>query len=284
MFADGFKTRYTTIPFAYSQLTGSENTFLLFTHHHRELEIIALYEGEADFYIGSTLHKLKKGDVLIIPPYCVHRAVAPAGTYYDCICFNIDLLWDKEMKAWLEKGKLAVNRHLTDTDDYTAEISGYVKAAVNANKRGAPGWEMEVIGLLSIIFARLKGKEFFVEINDPERENKFEKNVIEYIKEHFCEQITSTSVANALYINNSYFCRLFKQSFNCCFSDYLLTYRIAKAKLYLNSTDMSISDVALKTGFNSFSYFSKAFKNETGKTPSEYREKKRRSASARSNK
>lgn len=271
MFADGFKRRYTTIPFAYSQLFGNDSQFVLFTHHHKEIEIIAMYEGEAEMYIGSSKHLLRRGDVLIVPPYCVHRGTAEPGTRYDCICFKLELIWDKEMRERLEEGRLIATRHLGSDDACTAEVNRFVKEAVNAAKAALPGWEMEAIGLMSMLMSRLKAENFFTELAAPVQENKFEKSVIKYIKEHYSEHITSTSLANALYLNNSYFCRLFKRSFNCCFSDYLLQYRIAQAKIFLNTQPISVSEVALKCGFNSFSYFSKAFKGAVGISPTEYR-------------
>lgn len=276
MFADTFKDRYTTIPFAFSKYRAQPSNYSLFVHHHKELEIISLYDGEADFYIGANHYALKKGDLLIIPPYGVHRAFIPKGTSYDCICFDLSLLWDETLKEALETGKLTVNAFLSANAPYTEALNQYARTAIKACENAETGWEMEVIGLLSLLFAKLKKANFFVQASEETEESKFEKNVIEYIKAHFAEQITSTSAAKVLYINNSYFCRLFKKSFGCCFSDYLVEYRISRAKLQLNSTEKSVSTIAFETGFNSFSYFSKLFKNSVGVSPTEYRQKKKR--------
>ena len=72
-------------------------------------------------------------------------------------------------------------------------------------------------------------------------------------------------------MNNSYFCRLFKKHFHCNFSDFINNYRIEKAKLFLEDTSLPISDIAIKCGFNSFSYFCKIFKLSVGLSPSAYR-------------
>lgn len=273
MFADEFKGRYSTIPFAFFKYRAQRADYSLFVHHHKELEIISMYDGEADFYIGSSRYTLKAGDLLIIPPYGVHRALIPMGTSYDCICFDLSLLWDEELKNELESGKLTVNTFLPATDACTADLNNYARTAIKACEKADSGWEMEVIGLLSLLFSTLKKADFFVQAQKT-NESKFEQTVIAYIKEHFFEQITSASASKALYINNSYFCRLFRKNFGCCFSDYLLEYRIGQAKLLLNSTKTSISEIAVTTGFNSFSYFSKAFKCSVGVSPTEYRKKK----------
>ena len=52
---------------------------------------------------------------------------------------------------------------------------------------------------------------------------------------------------------------------------YIRSYRLAKAKVLLKTTDLSVSEIAYQTGFSDPRYFSKAFKNEVGKTPSQYR-------------
>ena len=272
MFADGFKGKYKTIPFAFYKLKPRASKGGLFTHHHREVEIIAIYQGGADFYTDSDLHKMKTGDVLVIPPYCVHRAVLPADTAYDCVCLDLSMLWDRDLQDGLETGRLTVIDHLSAEHPFTEELNGYVRQSIRACEGEAPGWEMEV----SIFFGRLKREGLIVDAEAFSKENEFEKRVIDYINDHYHEQISSTSVANALYINNSYFCRLFKRSFGCCFSDFLLGHRVNRAKLLLNSTRMQVSEVALRTGFGSFSYFSKVFKRDVGQSPTEYRRRKQK--------
>jgi signal transduction histidine kinase/DNA-binding response OmpR family regulator len=58
-------------------------------------------------------------------------------------------------------------------------------------------------------------------------------------------------------------------------NDYIVTVRLQKAKFLLADEDLSISDVAFKTGFSSQPYFSTVFKSKFGMTPSEYREKQK---------
>ncbi|MCZ8511852.1 helix-turn-helix transcriptional regulator [Paenibacillus filicis] len=57
-------------------------------------------------------------------------------------------------------------------------------------------------------------------------------------------------------------------------TNFLLQTRIHHAKLMLQHTAMPISEIAEKTGFNSFSYFGKTFKTYTGATPREFRKTK----------
>ncbi len=271
MFQDGFKSSYTTIPFAF-YLQPEENLELhLPTHHHKEVELIAMISGEVDFYIENVGHRLRAGDVLVIPPYCMHRADLVPNTSYDCVCFDLSLLWDKELRRELESGKLTVAGPLSSAQEYTPLMNRCVRDSIAARQQHKPGWEMDVIGNLSLMFGRLKEDSFFVKSEEEAVMHQFLRNVFEYVLDHFHEPITSRDAARALHINHSYFCRLFRKSFGCCFTEYLINFRLEKAKLLLKNSTLPISDIALKTGFCSFSYFSKMFKATLGVTPSQYR-------------
>ena len=56
--------------------------------------------------------------------------------------------------------------------------------------------------------------------------------------------------------------------------EFVSDFRMKKAYMYLESTTMTISEVAYKTGFNDPVYFARLFKQRTGMTPKAYREKK----------
>ncbi len=275
MLQDGFKAGYINIPFAFYKEVKQSYSMQLIAHHHKEIELIAMTAGEVDFYIGNSCYNLKAGDVLVIPPYCIHRADISPQTSYDCACFDVSLLWDKALGTALESGNLTVKGQLSKEQDYTPIINRYVRDAVTARKEQYVGWEMAVIGNLSLMFGKLKKDNFFIKAAKATPQHKFAKDTYQYIKEHFYENITSRTAADALHINNSYFCRQFKKTFGCCFAEYLIDFRIENAKTFLTDTAMSISDIAIKTGFCSFSYFSKIFKETVGITPSQYRKQNR---------
>lgn len=270
MFSDRFKNRYTTIPFAIHK-KHNEGVFQLYSHYHKEIELITVISGAIDFYVGTELYEVKEGEVLVIPPYCMHRAHMYPGTRHECICFDLSILWDDTLRRDLEKGVLTVRSHLTQDLPYTPFAYKCARSALAAYENKRAGWEMEVIGNLSLLFGRLCAVSFFVKSGIADVNIDFVKSVVEYVKGHYGEQITSRIVAEQLYLNNSYFCRLFKKMFGCCFSEYLTSYRIEQAKILLNTTELSVSEVAFKCGFNGFSYFSKVFKESAGISPSKYR-------------
>ena len=96
---------------------------------------------------------------------------------------------------------------------------------------------------------------------------------MDYINKNYENNITSTDITTKLFINNSYFCRLFKKNFGSCFQNYLNMYRLEKSTVILKTTDLSVSEISQTVGFNSISYYSKLFKEIYGCSPSVYRKR-----------
>lgn len=97
------------------------------------------------------------------------------------------------------------------------------------------------------------------------------RQAVQYIREHFKEQIGLQEVADAVGLNFAYLSYLFKQEMGIGFSGFLLELRVDYAKDLLKNTSYKIKDVASESGFNDYHYFSKAFKRLNGISPAEYR-------------
>lgn len=278
MFKDEFKARYTTIPFAIYKAFCNYEEKTVISHQHREIELIAMTEGAADFYIDSQCYRVEKGDVLIIPPYSIHRAKTASSsiTSYDCICFDLKLLCDEELKGGLESGTLSTKHVVSRKLPYAEVLQRCIAIGCEACEGQHAGWELEAIGNMSVLFGKLKREGYFTTNLRDKTENTFAKRVLDYINESYSTLITSNAAASALYMNNSYFCRLFKKTFGCCFSDYVLAYRLEKAKVYLTNTNLSATEIAFRIGFNGCSYFGKTFKARFGLSPISYRKGRRK--------
>lgn len=94
---------------------------------------------------------------------------------------------------------------------------------------------------------------------------------VEYIIEHYNENINLNQIADHFGITPFYLSRLVKKHTGKTFTDYLTYYRILKAKEMIRQGELSIKEITYAAGFNSQNYFSKIFKKYTGDTPSEYR-------------
>lgn len=84
--------------------------------------------------------------------------------------------------------------------------------------------------------------------------------------------IRVNDIANYIGINRSYLTTIFKNKLNVSPQEYLVSYRLNKAKQLLLTTDLSIQEIAARIGYDNPLTFSKMFKNAYGKSPRHYRQ------------
>jgi len=95
-----------------------------------------------------------------------------------------------------------------------------------------------------------------------------------YLEQHYNETISRKDIESLVHLNEDYLNRIFKKETGYSLMEYIQYYRITMAKRMLAETDISISEIAARTGYNSPAYFSKIFRRFTGLTPLEYRNDK----------
>ena len=96
-------------------------------------------------------------------------------------------------------------------------------------------------------------------------------NICNYITEHCSENINMEELANLAGFSKFHFSRLFKQFSGMSCYEYLLQKRVALAEQLLIQPDISITEAAMLSGFNSLSTFNRVFKSHKNCTPSEYK-------------
>ncbi len=100
------------------------------------------------------------------------------------------------------------------------------------------------------------------------------RNVALYIQHHLSETITTDQIADHLYLSRQHLSRCFTRDAGIPLAAYIRNEKTEEAKRLLRYTDKTISSIALFLGFSSQAHFSKVFKEITGMTPGDYREKK----------
>lgn len=97
---------------------------------------------------------------------------------------------------------------------------------------------------------------------------------MQYINEHFSDEtISLQQVAEHIHVSYPYLSNLFKTEVNKNYTEYLLECRIQAAQKLLVTTNGSITEIALQTGFSNSNYFSSCFKKQCGQSPKQYRER-----------
>ena len=97
------------------------------------------------------------------------------------------------------------------------------------------------------------------------------RDTITLITADLASDLNLKTIAKTLNVNPSYLSSLFKKEVGVTLTEYVTSKRIEHAVFLLNSTSMQISTIALYCGITDVQYFSKIFKKQIGKSPSEYR-------------
>ncbi|MDF2962215.1 MAG: AraC family transcriptional regulator [Paenibacillus sp.] len=107
-----------------------------------------------------------------------------------------------------------------------------------------------------------------------QRNHETIEKALEYIHTHYDEDLSQPYLADLLSIPVSHFSHMFKDQVGMTFTDYIIAYRIEKAKELLATTDMKVSEIADRLRYNNSQNFIRMFKKITTITPGEYRSRK----------
>lgn len=109
------------------------------------------------------------------------------------------------------------------------------------------------------------------------RDAKEAVNVLaDYMDWRYKENITLEAMADLVRLNPSYLVRAFKKYKQVTPFEYLRDLRLKAAASYLSGSDMPISAIVEKSGFNSVHYFGRLFKQVYGQSPAEWRKQLKR--------
>ncbi len=96
-------------------------------------------------------------------------------------------------------------------------------------------------------------------------------NTISYIESNYYENLKLNTLADMAGVSINGLINIFKNHFGVTPLSYIISLRIQKACEIMHSSDKPITEIAFEVGFTDSNYFSRAFKKNTGITPSEYK-------------
>jgi two-component system response regulator YesN len=99
--------------------------------------------------------------------------------------------------------------------------------------------------------------------------------ILSYIQKNCQRRITLEEMSRIAHLSPSYFSRMFAKETGMPLSAYVTTMRINRAKGLLREGDMTLTQIAIQSGFCDQSHFTKAFRAQTGVTPGYYRKHRR---------
>lgn len=126
-----------------------------------------------------------------------------------------------------------------------------------------------VSDILSFLFVELTSLKN--RVDDQQRTSELIEQICGHLEKHYGDRITLKSLADEFFISEKYLSRRFKEKKHINLSQYLETLRMQKAAEYLAYPTLSISEIAMRVGYDDNNYFAKVFKKVFHCSPTEFR-------------
>ncbi len=248
--------------------------FLGSAHSHNHYELYYLQEGEIKYFIGDNIFLVKKGDVVLIPPHIIHKTVPCDDYCHTRILMNFTADFVREYLAYnprlldffkqpvvnMQKRKMGRVESILDSMLYEYANTGdiiMIKSLMG-----------ELLSLLNRA-ANADAQEGGAPCGDGLSRRILE--IVRFINVHYPNEINLETLSAKFYMSPTYLSRSFKKVMGITYSEYIKSVRINHSVHLLLNTPLNVTQIAMKTGFNSSNHFCKIFKDSMSISPLKYR-------------
>ncbi len=258
-------------------------------HWHTALEIIMPIKNEYTVIIDGTAHTFQEGDIWITPPGTLHELIAPSYGERLILLFDFSLICNvKDMNSMMHTLLPFMLITGTEYPELYEQLKFLLHEVVREYDNPMPFTEACVYSLMIRFFVTLGRANFnaidkFPGITNSKQHEYIEKfmMICDHITDHCTEKITVDDLAYLAGFSKFHFARLFKTFAGMSSYEYLTQKRIAYAERLLIEPNLTITEVAMRSGFNSLSTFNRIFKTAKNCTPSEYKNLNRKDQNQR---
>lgn len=251
-------------------------------HYDQNMVITYFVHATGSIAVEGNNTKICEGDLVLLNPHEFHRCVYDTNPRHERISIYIkpsiadglsvsakqlfSAFYDRPLgKANVIPAKILQELHI---DRLLKEI--------HVPEGETPDLDFDVIfqcRIIELMVLLKKAVKLAAEQQNSKRENKTVARAIEYINQHLNEDLSTSTVAKYLFVDKSYFCRIFKQTTGATFNEYITQKRIDFA-IQLIESGLSCTEACYKSGFGNYSSFYKYFKRYTENIPTKNKEKK----------
>ena len=273
-------------PYEQYYMRNIHHAFQFPVHWHEEIEIIYVEEGKLHVKIGEQDMDGEAGDLFFVNPRELHLMSSPDGKVkYYTLLFPIEFIsfqsldeLEANLLAPIRSNQLMLPQQLTDAA-LKKRVREIVVKLIEDNRK-IHHLDIREIGLSS---HHLQTRIYLLQIlqmlyeagaltkAETAGNSNMQKELLGYIQNHYTEKITLSMLAEEFHLSEKYISRYFVEHFYLPFSNYVVHLRLTHAKQLLETTEESVTEIALQSGFSNVSYFIRAFKNAYDKPPLKYR-------------
>ena len=237
-------------------------------HYHDTYELYYMSEGQTTYFIADEIFGIEKGNFVFVPKGIMHSTDNKNCTRNERFLINFpeDIL-SPEVHPLLKE--LEANRVIYIPDNQLPALEEIMRKMELEYKNGDGRSDMMVhiyIMELLVLLCRFK-TERKPQIHESD---KIIYTISEYISAHFDSDLTLDTLCVTFAISKSYLSRKFKAVTGIGINKYITYVRMANAEKLLKETDLSVSEIARRCGYNDSSYFALVFKNIRGVTPFQF--------------
>lgn len=238
-------------------------------HTHDKHELYFLEQGTTKYFIGNKIYILNPGDLIFIPSGQYHQTDINECEKRERLLLTFD-------NAFVGSGyikyiqELILDKHIHIPTEYMNDLKYILKKIEEEDKNKLDEYQnMQKMYLrqLLVLITRNRIKRQSIEIS---KNDKLVQEAAEYISKNYGQELCLENLANKYFVSPGHFSKMFKRITGVGVSEYIRIARVNAAQDLIESSKLSISEIAYQCGFNDSNYFTQVFKKIKGITPKKY--------------
>ena len=248
-------------------------------HWHEDLQFIYVLDGEIEIKTLDTSVQVNRGSGIFINNNVIHLVKKSLSCHYNSFIFP-----DYFLKFYFGSPGGAFVERIVGKDElpiccfpkeknWCQSILSVLSCLADLENRKTEFYAYEVLCLLSALWLEVCRNIQLPSRNTDTIIGSRMQKFLQYISEHYGEDISLDRLAGSANVSKSECLRCFKTSMQTTPYKYLTEYRLSKATELLKNSDEPIGNIADSVGLRQISHFGKCFKEKTGLSPRDYRKK-----------
>ena len=240
-------------------------------HWHKEIELIYIGKGKLTVFKNGDEYSLNKGDIFLFNSGEMHQLISENEEDIELLTLHMSYDFVKSFEKQLDVYSFVVapdSQAEQELKKYMIELSDSTLSALQQFA--------VIMNILHVLFERCCRDKQISLYGNCKVTFRNAKVAMEYIEEHYREELNLNVMAELVGLNPIYFSKYFKDSTGMGFTAYVNSIRLKHALEDIVDGNMSIADAASYNGFPSVKSFETACKRSYGLTPLQFKKQQLR--------